>query len=74
MQNFLSRVTKNISQMKSYYKHFHDHIIVVKVLRSLILKFDLVATTIVELKDLSIFLFDELMGSFKHIKQGKQIT
>ena len=65
VQDFLSRVTEIVSQMKSYGEHLPDHIIVAKVLRSLTPKFDHVVAAIEESKDLSTYSFDELMGSLQ---------
>ncbi|KAK3029566.1 hypothetical protein RJ639_038455 [Escallonia herrerae] len=65
VQDFLSRVSGIVSQMKSYGEKLDDEIVVAKVLRSLTTKFDHVVVAIEESKDLSIFLFDELMGSLQ---------
>ena len=65
VQDFLSRVTEIVSQMKSYGEHLPDHIIIAKVLRSLTPKFDHVVAAIEESKDLSTYSFDELMGSLQ---------
>ncbi|KAK3033599.1 hypothetical protein RJ639_034715 [Escallonia herrerae] len=51
--------------MKSYGEKLEDAIVVAKVLRSLTTKFDHVVAAIEESKDLSIFSFDELMGSLQ---------
>ncbi|KAH0706537.1 hypothetical protein KY289_011613 [Solanum tuberosum] len=53
---FSSRTTISFSQMRSYGD---------KVLRSLTPKFDHVVAAIEEFKDLSVFSFDELMGSLQ---------
>lgn len=52
-----------VSQRKSYEDQITNQTIVVKILRSLISKFNLVITAIEESKNLFKFLFDELMGS-----------
>ncbi|KAK3034952.1 hypothetical protein RJ639_032352 [Escallonia herrerae] len=65
VQDFLSRVSDIVSQMKSYGEKLEDEIVVAKVLRSLTTKFDHVVAAIEESKDLSIFSFDELMGSLQ---------
>ncbi|KAA8536856.1 hypothetical protein F0562_029334 [Nyssa sinensis] len=63
--DFLSQVTTIVSQMRSYGKKISDETVVAKVLRSLTPKFDHVVVVIEESKDLSVFSFDELMGSFQ---------
>ncbi|XP_073120321.1 uncharacterized protein [Henckelia pumila] len=52
-----------INQMQSYGEKITDQTIIKKVLRSLTPKFDHVVAAIEEYKDLSVFSFDELMGS-----------
>ena len=47
--------------MKSYGEKIYEKIVVAKVLRSLTPKYDHVATIIEKFKDLTIFLFDELV-------------
>ncbi|KAK3002315.1 hypothetical protein RJ639_021440 [Escallonia herrerae] len=51
--------------MRSYEEKISDEAVVAKVLRSLTPKFDHVVVAIEESKDLSIFSFDELMGSLQ---------
>ncbi|KAH0661062.1 hypothetical protein KY290_029883 [Solanum tuberosum] len=63
--SFLSRAMTIVSQMRSYGEKVTDQIIVEKVLRSLNPKFDHVVAAIEESKDLSVFSFDELMGSLQ---------
>ncbi|KAH0661378.1 hypothetical protein KY284_026309 [Solanum tuberosum] len=63
--SFLSRAMTIVSQMRSYGEKVTDQIIVGKVLRSLNPKFDHVVAAIEESKDLSVFSFDELMGSLQ---------
>lgn len=63
VQDFLSRATAIVSQMRLYGEEIFDKTIVAKVLRSLTKKFDHVVAAIEESKDLSVFSFDELMGS-----------
>ncbi|KAK2975599.1 hypothetical protein RJ640_003036 [Escallonia rubra] len=65
VQDFLFRVSGIVNQIKSYDEKLEDEIVVAKVLRSLTTKFDHVVAAIEESKDLSIFLFDELMGSLQ---------
>ncbi|KAH0724802.1 hypothetical protein KY284_000667 [Solanum tuberosum] len=65
VQDFLSRVSGIVSQMKSYGDEIGDKIVVSKVLRSLPPKFDHVVATTEESKDLSKFSFDELMGTLQ---------
>ncbi|KAJ0105785.1 hypothetical protein Patl1_18157 [Pistacia atlantica] len=54
-----------VGQMRSYGKMISNQIIVAKVLRSVTSKFDHVVAAIEESKDLSIFSFDELIGSLQ---------
>ncbi|CAL5340443.1 unnamed protein product [Camellia sinensis] len=63
--DFLSRVMTIVSQMRSYGEKISDETVVAKVLRSLTPKFDHVVAAIEESKDLSVFSFDELMGSLQ---------
>ncbi|KAH0745660.1 hypothetical protein KY285_007317 [Solanum tuberosum] len=62
---FSSRVTTIVSQMRSYKEKVIDQTIVEKVLRSLTPKFDHVVAAIEESNNLSVFSFDELMGSLQ---------
>ncbi|KAK3032215.1 hypothetical protein RJ639_036145 [Escallonia herrerae] len=55
VQDFFSRVSGIVSQMKSYGEKLDDEIVVAKVLRSLTTKFDHVVAAIEESEDLSIF-------------------
>ncbi|KAF7826562.1 Retrovirus-related Pol polyprotein from transposon TNT 1-94 [Senna tora] len=64
-QAFLSKVSTIVSQMRSFGEKISDQKIVEKVLRSLTLKFDHVVAAIEESKDLSVFSFDDLMGSLQ---------
>ncbi|XP_012828244.1 PREDICTED: uncharacterized protein LOC105949478 [Erythranthe guttata] len=61
----LSRATTIVSQMRSYGEKIVDQTIIEKVLRSLTPKFNHVVAVIEESKDLSIYSFDELMGSLQ---------
>ncbi|XP_047258238.1 uncharacterized protein LOC124890434 [Capsicum annuum] len=63
--DFLSKAVAIVSKMRSYDEKVTDQTIVEKILRSLTPKFDHVVTTIEESKDLSVFSFDELMGSLQ---------
>ncbi|KAK3027268.1 hypothetical protein RJ639_041214 [Escallonia herrerae] len=54
VQDFLSKVSGIVSQMKSYGKKIKDEIVSAKVLKSLTTKFDHVIVAIEESKDLSI--------------------
>ncbi|KAK2983132.1 hypothetical protein RJ640_022604 [Escallonia rubra] len=63
--DFLSRAMAIVSQMRSYGKNISYETVVAKVLRSLTPKFDHVVAVIEESKDLSIFSFDELVGSLQ---------
>ncbi|XP_049359193.1 uncharacterized protein LOC125823869 [Solanum verrucosum] len=72
---FSSRATTIVSQMQSFGEKVNDQIIVENVLRSLTPKFDHVVVAIEESKDLSVFSFDELMGSLQaHETRIKQST
>lgn len=63
--DFLSRAMAIVSQMRSYGETITDQTVVEKVLRSLTPKFDHVVAAIEESKDLSVFSFDQLMGSLQ---------
>lgn len=63
VQAYLSRVSGIVNHMKSYGENITDETVVSKVLRSLPLKFDHVVAAIEETKDMSVYSFDELMGS-----------
>ncbi|XP_047256015.1 uncharacterized protein LOC124888770 [Capsicum annuum] len=63
--DFLSKAVAIVSKMRSYGEKVTDQTIVEKILRSLTLKFDHVVAGIEESKDLSVFFFDELMGSLQ---------
>ena len=63
--SFMSRAMSIVSQVRSYREKVIDQIIVEKVLRSLNPKFGHVVAAIEESKDLSVFSFDELMGSLQ---------
>ncbi|KAL3500572.1 hypothetical protein ACH5RR_039665 [Cinchona calisaya] len=65
VQEYSSRVTEIVSQMRSHGQDVTDQLVVAKVLRSLSPKFDHVVVAIEESKDLSVFSFDELMGSLQ---------
>jgi hypothetical protein len=59
----MTRVMGIINQIRLHCEAIPDQRIVEKVLKSLLKKFKMVATTILESKDLSNFSTDELMGS-----------
>ncbi|GKC21964.1 retrovirus-related pol polyprotein from transposon TNT 1-94 [Tanacetum coccineum] len=63
VQDYLSRVSGIVNQMKSYGENVTDEVTVSKVLRSLSSNFDHVVAAIEESKDLSVYTFDELMSS-----------
>lgn len=65
IQNFLTRITSIVNQIRNYGDTIEDKRIVEKVLRSLPLKFDHVAIAIEESKDLSKLTIPELMGSLE---------
>ncbi|GJR53952.1 retrovirus-related pol polyprotein from transposon TNT 1-94 [Tanacetum coccineum] len=64
-QEYLAKISSIVSQMRSYGDSISDEVIVAKVLRSFAPKFDHVVAAIEESKDLSMFSFDELMGSLQ---------
>ncbi|GKB46071.1 kinase-like domain-containing protein [Tanacetum coccineum] len=64
-QEYLAKISSIVSRMRSYGDSISDEVIVAKVLRSLAPKFDHVVAAIEELKVLSTFSFDELMGSLQ---------
>lgn len=69
VQDFPSRVTSIVRQMKSYDEHHHDHLVVVKVLRNLTLKFDHI---VAKKKTTSSF---ELMGLLQgYLKKNEEKT
>ena len=65
VQNFLSRVSDIVNQIRTFGEQCSDQIVVARVSRSLTSKFDHVVAAIEESKDLSIFSFNELMGSLQ---------
>ena len=60
-----SSTTPIVSQMQSYTEKVTNQTIVEKELRSLTQNFDHVVVAIEESKNLSVFSFDELMGSLQ---------
>lgn len=62
---FFSLAMAIVSQMRSYHEKITDETIVANVLRSLTPKYDHVVAAIEESKDLSVFSFNELMGSLQ---------
>jgi gag-polypeptide of LTR copia-type len=65
VQEFLTRVSSVINQIRSYGEDFSEATVVMKVLRSLTTKFDHVVAAIEESKDLTTYSFDELLGSLQ---------
>ena len=65
VQEYISRVTNIISQMRAFGDQISNHTIMAKVLRSLTPKFDHVVAAIEESKDLSLVTLDELSGSLQ---------
>ncbi|GAV84908.1 UBN2 domain-containing protein [Cephalotus follicularis] len=65
VQEFLSKLSTIVSQMRMYGETCNNQTIVAKVLRSLTPRFDHVVAAIEELEDLTIFSFDKLMGSLQ---------
>ncbi|KAH0639281.1 hypothetical protein KY290_036550 [Solanum tuberosum] len=63
--DFLSRAVAIVSKIRSCGEKVTDQTIVEKILRSLTPKFDHVVAAIEESKDLSVFSFDELIGSLQ---------
>ncbi|KAJ4789254.1 polyprotein [Rhynchospora pubera] len=65
IQSFLTRVTAIVNQIRSCGEDLSEQTVVMKVLRSLTTKFDHVVAAIEESKDLTTYMFDELMGSLQ---------
>ena len=65
VQDYLSRMSNVVQQMKAYGEKMTDEHVVGKILRSLTSKFDHVVAAIEESKDLEFYTFDELMGSLQ---------
>ncbi|XP_020250603.1 uncharacterized protein LOC109827988 [Asparagus officinalis] len=65
VQEYLSRVSSTVQQMRSYGEEIKSQQVVSKVLRSLTNKYDHVVTAIEESKDMETYTFDELMGSLQ---------
>jgi len=63
MQEYLPRVSRIVSHIKTYGKPLSNEIVVSKMLRSLTTYFNQVVAVLEELKDVSMYSFDELMGS-----------
>ncbi|XP_016747307.1 uncharacterized protein [Gossypium hirsutum] len=63
MQEFLSRVSGIVNQMRYYGEILSNEIVVSKALRSLTSKYDHAVAANEETKDLSTYTFDELMSS-----------
>ncbi|XP_074310475.1 uncharacterized protein LOC141646503 [Silene latifolia] len=62
-QDYLSRVSRVVQQMRAYGEKISDEQVVGKVLRSLTKKYDYIVTAIEESNDLEKYSFDDLMGS-----------
>lgn len=65
VQEYLSRVSTVVQQMRSYGETMTNEHVVGKVLRSLTSKYDHVVAAIEESKDMADYTFDELMGSLQ---------
>jgi gag-polypeptide of LTR copia-type len=65
VQSFLTRVTTIVNQIRSCGENLSEKIVVMKVLHSLITKFDHVVAAIEESKNLDVYFLDELMGSLQ---------
>lgn len=63
IQEFFSRISVTINNMRIFGEEISDQKIVEKILRSLPPKFDHVVTAIEESKDLTTYSLNELMGS-----------
>lgn len=66
--DFLARTMAIVVQMRAYGKNIVDQTIVEKLLRSLVPKFDCIVAAIEESKDLSVFIFDELIHAHNRKK------
>lgn len=65
VQEFLSRVPRSVSQMRTYGENVGNETIVSKMLRSLTKNFDYIVGVIEESKDLCTYTFDQLMSSLQ---------
>lgn len=65
VQEYLSRVSTVVQQMRSYGETMTNEHVVGKVLRSLTSKYDHVVAAIEESKDMADYTFEELMGSLQ---------
>ncbi|XP_074263524.1 uncharacterized protein LOC141586251 [Silene latifolia] len=63
VQDYLSRISGVVQQMRAYGENMSDELVVGKVLRSLTQKYDYIVTAIEESNDLEKYSFDDLMGS-----------
>lgn len=63
VQDYLSKVSSIVNQMRSFGANISDSIVVRKVLRSLTKNYNHVVAAIEESKNMSSYSFDELMGS-----------
>ncbi|XP_038697949.1 uncharacterized protein LOC119995500 [Tripterygium wilfordii] len=72
VQDYLSRVSTLVNQVKSYGEQISDGIVVAKVLGSLTPKFEHVVVAIEEAHDLSTYSFDELMSSLQAYEERLQ--
>lgn len=69
LNDFSTRFSKLINQMKTYGEEISDGRIVEKILISLSEKFDSIIVVIEETKDISKMSVQELMGSLKSYEQ-----
>lgn len=69
LNDYLTRLTDVINQMKSYGENIDDSRIVEKLLLSLSLKYDTIVSVIEQTKDLESLTIEELKGSIKTFDQ-----
>lgn len=65
VQEYLTKFSTILSQMRSFGEKSSSRIVAAKILRSLTPRFDHIVVSMEESKDLTNFSFDELMGSLQ---------
>ena len=65
VQDYMSRITSVVNEMRAFADTTTDQTVVAKVLRSLTSRFDHIFVAIEESKDLTQFSVDELSGSLQ---------